>query len=71
MDIIDKTPERNTTQQELQQYPTVRERIQQLDTSNTFDSTDPNQRWVSLWGRTKSTNWNNIKYQAETGYMNA
>ena len=44
MDIIDRTPERNASQQELQQYETVREQIRQLDTSDTFDSTDPNQR---------------------------
>gem|GEM_PF-1080542 len=44
MDIIDRTPQRDATKQELQQYETVSEQIQQLDTSKTFDSTDPNQR---------------------------
>ena len=45
MDVIkDVTPERDLTAKELQQYDILHEEISQLDTSDTFDSSDPNQR---------------------------
>lgn len=40
----DLTPERDATQEELRQYETAREKIKKLDTSGTYDASDPNQK---------------------------
>ncbi|BHH84967.1 tandem-95 repeat protein [Desulforhopalus sp. 52FAK] len=42
--VKDVTPKRDLTDQELRQYDIVHEEVSQLDTSDTFDSSDPNQR---------------------------
>lgn len=40
----DLTPERDATQEELRQYEAAREKIKKLDTSGTYDASDPNQK---------------------------
>ena len=71
--MVDQTPERPLTEEEYDAAQAIKEQVAQLDNSDSFDASDPNDRLVTIsfdgtWNdRDKNQDYED---QGEGGYYN-